>query len=126
MSFLIENCRLGHGGEGSVYVRNGVIHRVSEDTTQAVPIETKRIEAGGNTLLPGLADTHCHPFELGWLRRNADLRGAANMTGLRMRLLCKSAEGNRGRMGLRHGLGPRGTCRRAVPQKGRHRRPDAR
>lgn len=44
------------------------------------------IEANGGSLLPGLIDTHCHPFEYGWLKRSVDLRGVSNVTGIRMRL----------------------------------------
>jgi predicted amidohydrolase YtcJ len=36
-----------------------------------------------------LIDSHCHPFELGWLKRNVDLRGIANITALRLRLAAK-------------------------------------
>ncbi|MDV3277543.1 MAG: amidohydrolase [Nitrososphaerales archaeon] len=48
-----------------------------------------KIDAGGATLLPGLADSHCHPFEVGWLKRSVDLRGTANITAVRLRLATK-------------------------------------
>ncbi len=48
-----------------------------------------RIDAAGGTLLPGFADTHSHPFEYGWLKRNVDLRGTGNMTGVRLRLFAR-------------------------------------
>ncbi|HEV2226308.1 MAG TPA: amidohydrolase, partial [Nitrososphaerales archaeon] len=40
----------------------------------------------GGSLVPGLIDSHCHPFEYGWLKRNVDLRGTTNITGIRLRL----------------------------------------
>lgn len=51
--------------------------------------DAKCVDANGGTLLPGLIDTHCHPFEFGWLKRNVDLRGTSNITGLRLRLSAK-------------------------------------
>lgn len=41
----------------------------------------------GGALFTGFADTHCHPFELGWLKRNVDLRGTNSITGFRLRIL---------------------------------------
>jgi predicted amidohydrolase YtcJ len=89
LSLLIENCEIWPEGSGSVLVEDGVIAKVSRGGTQAVPRNAERIDAGGGTLLPGLVDTHCHPFELGWLKRNVDLRGVANITALRLRLAAK-------------------------------------
>jgi len=51
------------------------------------PNGVKRFDANGATLLPGFTDTHCHPFEFGWLKRSVDLRGVDSITGLRLRLL---------------------------------------
>jgi hypothetical protein len=45
------------------------------------------IDAKGGSLFLGFVDSHCHPFELGRLKRSVDLRGTTNITGLRLRLL---------------------------------------
>ena len=89
MNLLIENCSIWPEGRGSVLVRGGVIAKVSGSGTQVASGDTMLIDAGGGTLLPGLTDSHCHPFELGWLKRNVDLRGAANITAVRLRLATK-------------------------------------
>jgi len=83
---LIENCRLQGGGVGSVYVNGGVIERVYDGPGQNVPPETTRLDGRGGSIFQGFADTHCHPFELGALKGAIDLRGTANVTGIRMRL----------------------------------------
>ncbi|HME18645.1 MAG TPA: amidohydrolase, partial [Nitrososphaerales archaeon] len=70
-----------------MYVDRGVIDRISDSPTQDVPSGTTRIDGRGGSLFPGFTDTHCHPFELGWLKANIDLRGTANITGIRLRLL---------------------------------------
>jgi predicted amidohydrolase YtcJ len=82
---LISNCRAG-GALFSVYSEGGRIVSVSEDPSPAVPEGAAVLDGNGGTLLPGLADTHCHPFEYGWLRRSVDLRGTSNITGVRLRL----------------------------------------
>ncbi len=87
MGLLIENCRLDGDKPGSVYSEGGRIVRVSGETTQSgVPEGTVTLDAKGGALFSGFADSHCHPFELGWLKRNVNLRGTGNITGLRMRL----------------------------------------
>ncbi|MDA4120785.1 MAG: amidohydrolase [Thaumarchaeota archaeon] len=83
---LIENCTLLHRGVGSVYVADGRVIKVMTDGIPAIPESTVRLDANGSSLLPGLIDTHCHPFGYGWLKRNIDLRGTTNITGLRLRL----------------------------------------
>lgn len=47
-------------------------------------------------MLSGLVDTHCHPFEYGWLKRNIDLRGTNSITGLRLRLSARVQRTNPG------------------------------
>jgi predicted amidohydrolase YtcJ len=44
------------------------------------------VDARGGSVLAGFIDTHCHPYEYGWLKRSVDLRGTSNITGLRLRL----------------------------------------
>jgi predicted amidohydrolase YtcJ len=83
---LIQNCKVEGIGSGSVYSRGGKIARISSDPTQSVPDGTEIIDAGGGSLIPGLIDSHSHPFEYGWLKRNVDLRGTTNITGIRLRL----------------------------------------
>ena len=86
MGLLIEECMLEGKRPGSVYIEGGTIVRISDSPTQTVPNGTPRVEANGGSLFAGFTDTHCHPFEYGWLKRNVDLRGTSNLTGLRMRL----------------------------------------
>ena len=64
----------------------GKVARVYRGEDPDVLPGTEVIEANGGSLQPGLIDTHCHPFEYGWLKRSVDLRGTANVTAIRMRL----------------------------------------
>ncbi|MDG6909298.1 MAG: amidohydrolase [Nitrososphaerota archaeon] len=82
---LIRDCVIG-GAPSSVYCEGGKIVRISRGGDLGAPGDAGVIEASGGTLLPGLTDSHCHPFEYGWLKRNVDLRGVSNLAGLRMRL----------------------------------------
>ena len=112
MRVLIERCNFWPSGSGSVLVSDGLIERVSRSESQQVSPETTRIDAAGGTLLPGLVDSHCHPFELGWLRRNVDLRGTSNITALRMRVAARAQRAGPGEwiqgMGWDHELFPEG------------------
>ncbi len=83
---LILNCRLPDGLLGSVHVEDGRIEKVSDDPTHNVNRGAQTLDANGGSIFPGLTDTHCHPFGYGWLKRNVDLRGSSNVTGLRLRL----------------------------------------
>jgi len=76
-------------GIGSVLVNDGKIASVSEGSWQGRLDGVKRLDANGASLFPGFIDTHCHPFEYGWLKRNVDLRGTGNITGLRLRLFAR-------------------------------------
>ncbi|MDA4124185.1 MAG: amidohydrolase family protein [Thaumarchaeota archaeon] len=89
MGLLIENCSIGERKHASVLVEGALISRISQETTPDVPAGTIKLDAGGSTLLPGLVDSHCHPFEFGWLKRSVDLRGTSNVTGIRLRLFAK-------------------------------------
>jgi predicted amidohydrolase YtcJ len=86
IGLVVENCKIDRTSLGSVYVEGGVIKRVSDSTTQDVPSGTSRIDGHGGALYPGFTDTHCHPFELGLLKKSVDLRGTSNITGVRLRL----------------------------------------
>jgi predicted amidohydrolase YtcJ len=86
LKLLIENCSVLGGKTRSVLVDGGLIARTSDGDTQSVSSDTDRIDGNGGTLVTGLVDTHCHPFEFGWLKRNVDLRGTSSVTGLRLRV----------------------------------------
>jgi predicted amidohydrolase YtcJ len=85
-SLLVGNCRLPDGRLGSIQLENGKVVHVSEDPTLEAGGGTPRLDANGGSIFPGFTDTHCHPFGYGWLKRNVDLRGSSNVTGLRLRL----------------------------------------
>ena len=70
-------------------VEGGRIVGLSESASLDAPDGVKRLDASGGALFPGFTDTHCHPFEFGWLKRNVDLRGTSSITGLRLRLLAR-------------------------------------
>lgn len=86
---MIENCKLGGRKTGSLMVKGGKIVELSDSASLDAPNGMKRLDANGATLFPGFIDTHCHPFEFGWLKRNVDLRGTGSITGLRLRLFAK-------------------------------------
>jgi len=82
---LIRDCSIGGRTGCSVYCDGGRIVRIQEGSL-AVPVGAGAIEANGGALYPGFVDSHCHPFEYGWLKRSVDLRGVTNMTGVRLRV----------------------------------------
>jgi predicted amidohydrolase YtcJ len=63
------------------------VARIAQEDIQAVHDDTEVIDARGGSIYPGFVDSHCHPFEYGWLKRSVDLRGTTNVTGMRLRLL---------------------------------------
>lgn len=81
---LIRDCVLFDGRPADVLVQEGVV--VSVDPGSEPSGDAVVVDARGGTLVPGLVDTHCHPFEYGGLKRNVDLRGVGNITGMRLRL----------------------------------------
>lgn len=83
---LVRDCVFDGVPASSVYVQGGKVSRISKGSEMPVPGGAEVIEANGGTLLPGLIDSHCHPFEYGWLKRSVDLRGVGNISGVRMRL----------------------------------------
>ena len=70
-------------------IEGGKIVELSESASPDAPDGVKRLDARGAALLPGFTDTHCHPFEFGWLKRSVDLRGTSSIAGLRLRLLAR-------------------------------------
>ncbi len=84
-SLLIRDCTVAGVPSSSVYMAGGKVARISKGEV-SVPEGTEVVEANGGTLLPGMIDSHCHPFEYGWLKRSVDLRGVSNVTGIRLRL----------------------------------------
>jgi predicted amidohydrolase YtcJ len=70
-------------------IEGGKVIELSSSASLDAPKGVKRLDANGAALFPGFADTHCHPFEYGWLKRNVDLRGISNITGLRLRLFAR-------------------------------------
>ncbi len=70
-------------------VVDGRVAKVSEGTSLGIPEGTEVVEANGGSLFPGFADSHCHPFEFGLLKRNVDLKGTTNVTGIRLRLAAR-------------------------------------
>ena len=82
---LIRDCSIGRKGGYHVYCQEGRIVRIDEEG-MTPPEGTEVIDANGGSLCPGFVDSHCHPFEYGWLRRCVDLRGTTNMTAVRLRL----------------------------------------
>jgi predicted amidohydrolase YtcJ len=83
---LIRGCRLWDTKQGSVYCEDGKVSRIYRGEDPEVPSGAEVIDANGGSLHPGLIDTHCHPFDYGWLKRSVDLRGTSNITSIRMRL----------------------------------------
>ncbi|HUK75310.1 MAG TPA: amidohydrolase, partial [Nitrososphaerales archaeon] len=86
MSVLIEDCVVPGGTARSILVEGGVITKLSGSETQPAPSGAVRIDARGGAVLPGLVDTHCHPFGRGAARRIVDLRGTSSITSMRLRL----------------------------------------
>jgi hypothetical protein len=83
---LIRDCSIGGSGSRSVYCEGGRIVKIG-DAGMTFPAGAEVIEANGGSLYPGFVDSHCHPFEYGWLKRSVDLRGVTNITGVRLRVM---------------------------------------
>jgi predicted amidohydrolase YtcJ len=83
---LIRDCNIRGKPGCSIYCEGGRIVRIGASEISA-PAGAQVIDANGGSLHPGFVDSHCHPFEYGWLKRSVDLRGTTNMTGVRLRLV---------------------------------------
>ena len=82
---FIRDCSIGGKGGYSVFCKEGRI--ISIEAGMVPPSGTEVIDANGGSLFPGFIDSHCHPFEYGWLKRSVDLRGTTNMTAVRLRVV---------------------------------------
>jgi len=81
---LVRDCSIGGKAGYNVYCQGGKIVRIEE--SGAVSSDVEVIDANGGSLCSGFTDSHCHPFEYGWLKRNVDLRGTTSMTAVRLRV----------------------------------------
>ncbi len=62
----------------AIAVRGNKIIAVADDVTEFIGPETKRIDARGKTVVPGMIDSHGHMLSLGESLRELDLRGIAS------------------------------------------------
>ena len=83
---LIRDCSIGGKAGLHVYCQDGKIARIDE-ATMTPPSGAEVIEANGGSLCAGFIDSHCHPFEYGWLKRSVDLRGTTNITAVKLRVV---------------------------------------
>ena len=117
MRLLIENCRLLGKELCSVVVDGGRIAEVHRGGAPGVPAGTARLDANEGALFPGLTDTHCHPFEYGWLKRSVDLRGASNITAVRLRLSARLARSSAGEWVTGMGWDQEAMAERRMPSR---------
>lgn len=79
-SIAITNVRIvdGNGGpvieHGTIVFREKMIESVGSDSQVVIPAGARRIDAGGKTALPGLADLHVH-LTGGWDGETVELLG---------------------------------------------------
>ena len=83
---LVRDCTFLDSATGGVYCERGRVVKLYTGGEPDVPSGTAVLDANGGTVVSGLVDTHCHPFEYGRLKRSVDLRGTSNITGIRLRL----------------------------------------
>lgn len=62
----------------AVAIRGGTIVALGDDVRAACDARTEVIDARGAALIPGLVDSHIHPFWGAEVTRGVDLRGAAS------------------------------------------------
>jgi predicted amidohydrolase YtcJ len=62
----------------AVAVRGGTIVAVGDDVREHIDARTEVIDGRGNALVPGLVDSHIHPFWGAELARGLDLSGCTN------------------------------------------------
>ena len=86
MTLIIRDCSIGGETGYSVFCEEGKIVKIDRGS-MTPPGGAEVIDANGGTLCPGFIDSHCHPFEYGWLKRSVDLRGTTSMTAVRLRVI---------------------------------------
>ena len=71
-SFALVNARVVQGTaappieQGTIVIRDGRIVAVGPAVTTPVPAGTKRVDASGTTIVPGLWDMHAHASQVDW------------------------------------------------------------
>jgi predicted amidohydrolase YtcJ len=70
----------------SIAWRDGVIVAVGDDVREHIGPRTRVIDGAGLAVVPGLTDSHIHPFWGTRLTRGVDLRDAATLGEIRARL----------------------------------------
>jgi len=78
----------------AVAIRGGTIVAVGDDVRAACDARTEVLDARGAALIPGLVDSHIHPFWGAEVARGVDLRGCASPAEALERL--RAAEPQRG------------------------------
>jgi len=86
MTVLIRDCNIGGKAGYQVLCQDGKVVKIDQGSITP-PSGAEVIDANGGSLCPGFIDSHCHPFEYGWLKRNVDLRGTTSMTAVRLRVV---------------------------------------
>ncbi|WP_028064907.1 amidohydrolase [Solirubrobacter soli] len=73
--------------------RDGVLIAVGEDVGEHIGPRTRVIDGAGMAVVPGLTDSHIHPFWGTRLTRGVDLRDAGTLDEIRARLATAPREG---------------------------------
>jgi predicted amidohydrolase YtcJ len=73
--------------------RDGVLIAVGEDVREHLGPRTRVIDGAGLAVVPGLTDSHIHPFWGTWMTRGVDLRDARTLDEIRARLAAAPREG---------------------------------
>ena len=71
--------------------RDGVLIAVGDDVREHIGPRTRVIDGAGLAVVPGLTDSHIHPFWGTRLTRGVDLRDAATLDEIRARLAAARA-----------------------------------
>ncbi len=81
---VLKNIKFYSNGE---YRRvNLAISGTNAWITEDIPSDSTEVELSYCTVIPGLVDTHCHLFELGFSKRTLDLTGVKSIHSLRLKL----------------------------------------
>jgi predicted amidohydrolase YtcJ len=77
----------------------------SDDVAPYIDASTEVVDGGGSVVVPGLVDSHIHPFHGTTLTRGADLRGARTIDEVRARLREERERAAPGEWVLGHSVG---------------------